>query len=109
MLFRSAGDACDLLPDLLASVPTEQTICLYHSFALLHNPAAVRERIFELLAAHSSKRTLYRISLEWDHPQHWPVPRLELFTYQDGAQIHQAWLANCDVHGRTLEWLSADA
>ncbi len=100
-----AGDACDLLPDLLAAIPTDYTLCLYHSFALLHNPVAVRDRIFNLLASHSRTHPLSRISLEWDHPQRWPSPRLELFTYQNGEQIRQEWLANCDVHGKNMQWL----
>ncbi|SRR5579884_252320 len=100
-----AGDACDLLPDLLATIPAEHTVCLYHSYALLQNPPSVRERIFDLLAAHSHIRDLYRISLEWDQPKQWPTPRLELFTYQDGLQASQEHLANCDVHGGTMQWL----
>lgn len=103
-----AGDASDLLPRLLADIPEGHTICVYHSFALLHNPAATRKRILEQLAAYSQKQTLYRISLELDLPQHWPTPRLELFTYQGGTQTQQAWLANCDLHGTTLEWLATD-
>lgn len=102
-----AGDASDLLPDLLTAIPAEHTICLYHSFALLHNPPAIRDRIFDLLAAYSRTHTLYRISLEWDHFNRWPTPHLELFTYQGGKQTQQEWLANCSVHGETLEWLSA--
>lgn len=102
-----AGDAYDLLPELLAAIPAEHTICLYHSYALLHNSAPMRDRIFDLLATHSRARELYRISLEWDHIQRWPTPRLELFTYQGGKQTRQQWLANCDVHGRTMNWLGA--
>ena len=99
-----AGDACDLLPDLLTAIPAEHTICLYHSFALLQNPASRRDRILSLLAAHSDARDLYRVSLEWDQPNQWPTPRLELFTYQGGKASHKEWLANCDVHGRTMQW-----
>ncbi len=99
-----AGDAYDLLPDLLASIPAEYTVCLYHSYALLQNAAEVRGRIFDLLATYSHVRDLYRVSLEWDQPNHWPTPRLELFTYQRG-QMQQEWLAHCDVHGGTMQWL----
>jgi len=103
-----SGDACDLLPNLLSAIPAEHTVCLYHSYALLQNPALVRERIFAQLAAHSSTRDLYRISLEWDQPNQWPTPRLELFTYQSGEQVCQERLANCDVHGGTMQWLFTD-
>ena len=103
-----AGDAYDLLPGLLAAIPAEHTICLYHSYALLHDSAAMRDRIFDLLAAHSRVHDLYRISLEWDHVKRWPIPRVELFTYQGGEQMRHEWLANCDRHGRTMNWLGAD-
>ena len=63
------GEAYDLLPDLLAAIPEEHTICLYHSYALLHNSAPMCDRIFDLLATHSRMRELYRIPLEWDHVQ----------------------------------------
>jgi hypothetical protein len=102
-----AGEAYDLLPDLLAAIPADHTICLYHSYALLHNAVPMRDRIFDLLATHSRAHDLYRISLEWDHVNRWPIPRLELFTYQGGEQTRQEWFANCDVHGRTMNWLFA--
>lgn len=97
------GDAREHLPELLASIPPQTTICLYHSYALLQGPAAVREEILQLIAGHSRQRDLYRVSLEID-PVNWNAPRLELFTYRQGALVEQEWLANCTVHGDTMEW-----
>ena len=106
------GDACDVLPGVLADLQARQshaTLCLYHSYALLQGPAAVRERILGLIAAHSQTRDVYCISLEWNQPQGWQTPHLELFTYQGGLQTRGEWLATCDVHGRAMQWLAAQA
>src|SRR5581483_11668964 len=103
-----AGDACDVLPGVLADLQaraSHETLCLYHSYALQQGPAAVRERVFDLLAAHSQTRDVYRISLEWNQPRGWLTPRLELFTYQGGKQTQEEWLAGCDVHGSPMQWL----
>jgi hypothetical protein len=99
-----AGDACELLPDVLVTIPSEQTICIWHSFALAQGPAHVRERIEQFLADFSRERTIYRVSLELDpaDPTH-PDPRLEVFTYQRGERQSE-WLASCALHGEHMQW-----
>ncbi len=101
------GDACDHLPTVLAAVPLETTICIYHSYALFQGPASVREHIFQVIAEHSKERELFRISLEIE-PSRWDSPRLELYTYQRGEVTQHEWLANCGVHGNEMEWVAHD-
>lgn len=100
-----AGDACDLLPDILAPIPAEQTICVWRSFALQQGPASVRERIERTLTDFSRERAIYRISLELQpadltHPD----PRLEIYAYQSGELARSEWLAPCALHGEYMQW-----
>lgn len=100
------GDASELLPALLARVPQEQNLCLWHSYALHQGPADVREHLESLLSEASRMRRIFRLSLE-AHPDRGGWPRLELFTYQGGELLSREWLANCEFHGQTMEWLAA--
>lgn len=98
-----AGDACELLPDVLASIAPEVTICLWHSYALAQGPQVVYERVGKELLDASRTRDLYHVSLEMD-PARGPQPRLELFTYHNGELASYDWLATCEVHGEQMEW-----
>ncbi len=100
-----AGDAADLLPAMLEGLPWDQTVCLWHSYALRQGPVAVRERIQQVLIEQSLRRTIYRVSLEME-PGEWEAPRLELFTYHQGRCVSYDWLATCDVHGSQMCWRS---
>jgi hypothetical protein len=100
-----AGDACELLPGALATIPPEQTICIWHSFALNQGPAHVRERIEQFLTEFSRERTVYRVSLELDPANlaH-PSPQLEIHTYRRGKTRESEWLASCALHGERMQW-----
>lgn len=99
------GDACELLPPLLSQIPLEQTLCVWHSFALNQGPTHVRARIDMQLRVASQERTIFRISLEAD-PLRGGPPRLELLTYRDGGLAQSEWLATCSFHGEEMEWLA---
>jgi hypothetical protein len=100
-----AGDASELLPDLLTTIPPEQTICIWHSFALNQGRAATRERIECCLMNCSRARTIYRVSLEVDpaNPAQ-PLPQLEIHTYRHGERVRSQRLATCALHGERMEW-----
>jgi len=97
------GDACELLPDMLASMPSDAVICLWHSYALSQGPKVIYERVVTQLLEASQTREIYHLSLELD-PARGPLPRLELFTYREGNLDAYDWLATCAVHGETMEW-----
>jgi hypothetical protein len=103
--FLLAGDACDHLPALLHTISAQHTPCIFHSYALRQGPLALYAQIQELMreASRDQERPCYEISLEIDQ-RHWSRPRLELFTYQHGAMVHQEWLADCAVHGEAMTW-----
>ena len=98
-----AGDACQVLPDVLSSITSDATICLWHSYALAQGPKVVYEQVVQELLDASRTREIYHLSLELD-PARWQHPRLELFTYRDGELASYDWLATCEVHGEAMEW-----
>jgi hypothetical protein len=102
------GDARALLPEMLEAIPSDQTICLWHSYMLRQCPPEVSEDIEQLIMEYAQKRDLYRISLEFLPHERWSLPRLELFTYE-GGNIREEWLAMCRVHGDQMEWLRPEA
>jgi hypothetical protein len=95
-----AGNAVDLLPEILAQVPPETTLCIYHSYALNQTPEAVRTRIFALIAECAKTRELFRVSEEWYAGM--KQAELELFWYRDDS-VHYEKLAECEGHGRWIK------
>jgi hypothetical protein len=96
------GDAALLLPRVLEAIPSEQTICLVHSYALRQGDPSVLARVEETLIEVSKQRPIWRISLEIEQ-RAWDAPRLELFSYDAGVVRHD-WLATCQVHGDAIRW-----
>lgn len=99
-----AGDAADVLPQILATIPSETALCVYHSYTLNQCPEAVRKKILDHVLEFAQERDLFRISLEWYSGQ--SQPHLELFSYQEGSMKGEL-LAYCESHGRTMEWLQS--
>jgi hypothetical protein len=96
-----AGDALDILPEVLSTVPPDQAVCVFHTHTINQFPAEARARLTTLLANHAFGRKLYRVAIEWLGETH---PRLELISYEDGVKTEHL-LAYCDSHGEWLEWL----
>lgn len=95
-----SGDALDLLPDALASLPTEGTVCLYHSFTLNQFSAEAKARFVALLEDLGRTRPIARIGFEWGASE---APELTL-TRHDGRGTASQRLALCDAHGGWLSW-----
>jgi hypothetical protein len=96
-----AGNALDLLPEVLATVPSDQSLCVFHTHTVNQFPPDARTRLSALLTEHALGRDLYRVSIEWLGQT---SPRLELTAYKDGVQTEHL-LAYCGSHGEWLEWL----
>jgi hypothetical protein len=96
------GDACDLLPELLACIPDDQTAIIWHSFALNQGPIEVQEHILLHIAEASYRIPIYRVSLEFLGVA---GPQLELMKYDKGALVEANHLANCAIHGERMTWL----
>ncbi len=98
------GDAGDLLPALLAAIPTFQTAVVWHSYALNQGPIEVKQRIEAQIAEASHRLPIYRVALEFASGA--AQPSLEWYEYQNGQIMRQEILAHCAVHGERMTWLS---
>ena len=96
------GDALNDLPDVLARVPHDEALVVFHSFVINQFSHDGRERLSALLAEQSAHRTIYRLSIEWIHT---PETQLELRVYADGVEVEHTLLAYVESHGRWLQWL----
>jgi hypothetical protein len=96
-----AGDALDVLPEVLATIPPEQAVCVFHAHTMNQFPPEARARLSGLLAEHGGGRDLYRVAIEWLGETH---PQLDLISYEDGVKAKRL-LAYCGSHGEWLEWL----
>jgi hypothetical protein len=97
-----SGDALADLPDVLARVPEDEALVVFHSFVINQFSQAGREQFSALLAAQSIQRTIYRLSIEWLHT---PETQLELRVYRGGVEVEHTLLAYVESHGRWLQWL----
>jgi hypothetical protein len=97
-----AGDALEVLPAILAEIPPDAVIGVFHSFVLNQFTRDARHALRAMLQEYSTRRALYRVSIEWYSGK--DGPQLELFSYPGGDEKSQR-LAACEQHGRWLEWL----
>lgn len=98
------GDACDLLPALLADIPTSQTAVVWSSYAVNQGPIAIKECIDLQIREASHRIPIYRVALEFALEKQ-AGPQLELSEYQGGQIVKQELLARCAVHGERMIWL----
>ncbi len=98
-----AGDTVDRLPEVLAQVPDEATLCIYHSYAMNQTPEPVRARIFAQIADFARTRELFRVAEEWYAGMR--QAELELFWYRGGEMLREK-LAECEGHGRWMKFVS---
>jgi hypothetical protein len=95
-----AGNALDLLPEVLATIPSDHVPCVFHTHTLNQFPLEARARLSALLTEHAIGQDLYRVSIEWLGKMD---PRLELIAYREGVTAEHS-LAYCGSHGEWLEW-----
>lgn len=90
------GDALALLPEVLAKVPLQEAVCVYHTIAVYQFSAAMKAGLAAILA--EAGRPLWHLSFEFDGTDY----GLTLTRHQDGfarterlavAQAHGGWLA----------------
>ena len=96
------GDALELLPGIVETVPPEALPCLFHTFVSNQMSPEARNGMANIIADYGSKRDICCISI--DLSDKYKYPRLELLSYIDGVKSYRH-LANCSGHSRWLEWL----
>ena len=99
-----AGDALELLPEVLESIPSDSTLCLYHSNTLNQFPREARERFLQLVEEHGSVRDLSLISVEGRAGGHHCA--VELTQDQNGVKTTRR-LADNDSHGNWIQWVES--
>lgn len=96
------GDALELLPGILAALPKDVTVCVFHSFTLNQFPPVARDQFHALITAHSVDRNIWEIALEGARADY---AQLELVRYARSSTTRQP-LARCNPHGAWIEWLT---
>ena len=95
-----SGDALEVLPGILDSVPAHQNPVVFHSFALIQWDSDQRDRLGEILR--TAGRPVFRIWLEWFGYQR-NRPLVRLFEYRDGRASAET-LGRFHHHGAWLDW-----
>ena len=95
------GSAADLLPELLEAAPAGAARCVFGTHTLYQFPADALRATLKSMQAASMDRPVYFISVEGTGDR---CSELRLTTYVDGTRETEL-LANCNPHGRWLEWL----
>jgi hypothetical protein len=96
------GDAVEILPGLLESIPPDLALCLYHSFTLHQLTPDGRERLYSLLREQSRLRDTYLVGMSG----RMQAARLSLNTWWSQGQEQRVHLADCMAHGKWLRWLA---
>jgi hypothetical protein len=95
------GDALELLPEIVETVPEESILCLFHTFVINQFTREARERFAALMDMYGTRRDLYCISIAAISTE---GPQLRLLAYENGVKT-ECLLANCSGHAQWLEWL----
>jgi hypothetical protein len=97
------GDALALLPDVLAELPRDEPVCVYHTFVTYQFSEEMRQALDDMLIAVSLRRPVWRISIEGTLSGEAPML---LYRYKDGSREKRT-LAYCSAHGTWLQWCAA--
>lgn len=100
-----AGDAIDILPDILNQIPNNAILCVFDTYMITHLPQSKRNYLSCLLDQHATKRDFFRVSIDLPHES--PCSELKIVAFEHGASKEKL-LAHCDTHGKWLEWLYTD-
>lgn len=95
-----AGDAATRLPELVAEAPGDAALCVYGTHTLYQFPSDALRATFRALSQASRARSVHFVSMEGTGDR---CSELKLTRYAAGARETRL-VANCNPHGRWLEW-----
>jgi hypothetical protein len=95
-----AGDAVEVLPNILPLVPPDSILCIFHVWTSL--PKQAREQFSAVLTQYGQKRDLVVISTVG---QRGNEIDLQLNSFVNGVKTVKL-LAHCEAHGEWLEWVA---
>jgi hypothetical protein len=94
------GDALEVLPDVVGSLPRHAAACVVHSHVMNQLESDARDEFDAILHRIAEDRPCYRIASEWLLTD---TPTLELTTYDGPSTVH-VMLGQADKHGAWLDW-----
>ena len=94
------GNALELLERAVTDLPSSGMAVVYHSYVTYQFSEAMRLRLNEIIEALSHKRTIYRVSIEWEGGGNCPII---VGRYENG-RVDKRTIALCDGHAAWLEW-----
>jgi hypothetical protein len=92
------GEATELLPSLMNSVPLSEVPVVYHTWVANQMSSDQRALLLNLINNFGKQRDIVHIHTNIE-------PHLHATIYCNGARIDLP-LANVDGHGRWIEWLA---
>lgn len=95
-----AGDALELLPELIAAAGRDEVPVVFHSFALIQWASEERAELDDLLRR--AGRRVIRIWLEWFGYRR-SLPIIRVLDYRSGSVAAET-LGRFHHHGRWLDW-----
>ncbi|WP_369795192.1 DUF2332 domain-containing protein [Sporosarcina sp. ZBG7A] len=91
------GDGVFLLPDVVDTLPTDSTICIFHTHVANQIPNETKHELLDKIAKIGSKRDVFHIyNNMWDR-------QLHLDYYVNGVESKNT-IGDTDGHGRWFEW-----
>ena len=90
-----AGDAVALMPNVLANVPADAVLCVFHCHTLNQFPVEARSAFYEVLMGESERRIVYHVPSEGERMS---VDRIA------NRQTTTLLSARRNAHGRWIEW-----
>lgn len=96
-----AGDALVRLPEILVDADDDGALCVFHSTTIYQFSEGMKQKLDDILIAHSEQHDIYRVWFEWEHEQGAAI--LRLISYKQGA-VTNTMLAKADPHGKWMMW-----
>jgi hypothetical protein len=97
------GDAADGLVGLIEAAPRDATLCVYGTHTLYQFPKEALRSVFHGMQRAAANRPIYFVGCEGTGDR---CSELRLTSYAEEGR-EQELLANCNPHGRWVEWLGA--
>jgi hypothetical protein len=94
------GNALELPEGAVTDLPSSGLAVVYHSYVTYQFSEAMRLRLNEIIEALSHKRTIYRVSIEWEGGGNCPI----IVGRCEKGSVTKRTIALCDGHAAWLEW-----
>ena len=98
------GDVLEVLPDVLADVPSGVDVCVFSTLVLYQFDERDLEALRDLLREQSARRTIHWLS---NDPRAQRPPIYRYARFDDGPKTRR--LAEYKAHGEWIRWLAADS